>query len=102
MGYGARQEFVLELLGALELMLTTHGHGATPGAGVAGAMAVYAPAARQGDQGAIGEPALVIPGARAGCPARARCVAAWRPITGSGAGAALPRRSTPGRSSPWG
>jgi alanine-glyoxylate transaminase/serine-glyoxylate transaminase/serine-pyruvate transaminase len=54
MGYGARQEFVLELLGALELMLKTHGHAATAGAGVAGAMAVYAQAAGQGDQGAIG------------------------------------------------
>jgi alanine-glyoxylate transaminase/serine-glyoxylate transaminase/serine-pyruvate transaminase len=54
MGYGARQEFVLELLGALELMLKTHGHGATPGAGVAAAMAVYAQEAAQGDHGAVG------------------------------------------------
>ena len=33
MGYGARQEFVLELLGALELMLATHGHAHTAGRG---------------------------------------------------------------------
>jgi alanine-glyoxylate transaminase/serine-glyoxylate transaminase/serine-pyruvate transaminase len=48
MGYGARQEFVLELLGALELMLTTHGHPAPSGAGVAAAMAVYTEAATPG------------------------------------------------------
>ena len=54
MGYGARQEFVLELLGALELMLATHGHAHTPGAGVGAAMGVYATAAAQGDHGAVG------------------------------------------------
>jgi alanine-glyoxylate transaminase / serine-glyoxylate transaminase / serine-pyruvate transaminase len=54
MGYGARQEFVLELLGALELMLATHGHAHTPGAGVGAAMAVYATAAAQGDHGQVG------------------------------------------------
>ncbi len=54
MGYGARQEFVLELLGAFELMLATHGHAVTAGAGVAAAMAVYGAAAAQGDSGAVG------------------------------------------------
>jgi alanine-glyoxylate transaminase/serine-glyoxylate transaminase/serine-pyruvate transaminase len=54
MGYGARQEFVLELLGALELLLATHGHTHPTGAGVAGAMAVYTAAAAEGDQGRIG------------------------------------------------
>jgi alanine-glyoxylate transaminase / serine-glyoxylate transaminase / serine-pyruvate transaminase len=54
MGYGARQEFVLELLGALELMLATHGRAPTPGAGVGAAMAVYATAAAQGDHGQVG------------------------------------------------
>jgi alanine-glyoxylate transaminase / serine-glyoxylate transaminase / serine-pyruvate transaminase len=54
MGYGARQEFVLELLGALELMLATHGHAPAPGAGVGAAMAVYATAAAQGDHGQVG------------------------------------------------
>jgi alanine-glyoxylate transaminase/serine-glyoxylate transaminase/serine-pyruvate transaminase len=52
MGYGARQEFVLDLLGALALMLATHGHAGEPGAGVAAAMGVYTEAARRGDPGA--------------------------------------------------
>ncbi|HUS14141.1 MAG TPA: aminotransferase class V-fold PLP-dependent enzyme, partial [Chloroflexia bacterium] len=54
MGYGARQEFVLELLGALELMLVTHGHAVEAGAGVAAAMGVYAQEAAHGDHGAVG------------------------------------------------
>ena len=54
MGYGARQEFVLDLLGALELLLATHGHPAPAGAGVAAAMAVYSEEAGHGDHGAVG------------------------------------------------
>lgn len=53
MGYGARQEFVLALLGAFELMLATHGHAVPAGAGVAAAMAVYSQAAGQGATGVV-------------------------------------------------
>ena len=53
MGYGARQECVLELLGALELMLGTHEHKTETGAGLTAAMGVYAEAAAGKVSGAV-------------------------------------------------
>lgn len=41
MGYGSQRPFVLQLLGALELLLAEQGHAVEPGIGVSKAIAVY-------------------------------------------------------------
>ncbi len=41
MGYGSQQPFVLQLLGALELVLADQGHAVEPGIGVSRAMEIY-------------------------------------------------------------
>ncbi len=41
MGYGSQQPFVLQLLGALELVLAEQGHAVEPGLGVSKAMEIY-------------------------------------------------------------
>jgi alanine-glyoxylate transaminase/serine-glyoxylate transaminase/serine-pyruvate transaminase len=41
MGYGSQQEFVLQLLAALEQILKAQGHSIEAGAGLAGAMEIY-------------------------------------------------------------